>query len=45
MLDTGLAYRNMENTISIIRKAKKCKFMNSLKKSHIFSQQTENIHE
>jgi hypothetical protein len=44
ILDTGHAYGNMENTMSIIRKTRKGKFMNSLEKHHIFLANKQEIH-
>jgi hypothetical protein len=43
ILDTGHAYGSIENTMAIIRKAKKGKFLNSLEKCHIFLASKQDI--
>jgi hypothetical protein len=44
ILDSGHAYGNIEKTLTILRKAKTGKFLNSLEKYHIFLASKQNIH-
>jgi hypothetical protein len=44
ILDTGHTYGSIENTMTIIRKAKEGKFLNSIKKYYIFLASKQEIH-
>jgi hypothetical protein len=44
VLEAGHGYGNVEKSMSIIRKARKGKFMSSLQKYHIFLANKQEIH-
>jgi hypothetical protein len=44
ILDTGHTYGNIESTMTVIRKARKGKFLNSLEKYYIFLDSKQEIH-
>jgi hypothetical protein len=44
MLDTEHTFRSIDKTLTILRKAKNGKFLNSLEKYHIFLASKQDIH-